>query len=227
MPVVPWQEAQYFTKVFSPEAISGCLGPGFLSRSSWERTTFVRVTSIAPRNISLSNLMGTFRFQRRSCVSHSIICRWLDRRGPRNQRTYSALEHFNADPLLLTSGLKTRILDVTLNNLPPSLCPLPNPTRCYRVITQWDKRPRCMQLWLSIAFHHSRCKLLILRVARLRRQTLYPAELWARCLASRSISVRLQRYFPTTSTTKDPGFILPRRWPGAGGSKSAAGRKIL
>src|SRR5579863_3857752 len=33
--------------------------------------------------------------------------------------------------------------------------------------------------------------------------------------------------FATTSTTNDPGFIFPRRSPGAGGSKSAAGRKIL
>src|SRR5216684_3053073 len=34
-------------------------------------------------------------------------------------------------------------------------------------------------------------------------------------------------YFPTTTMTKEPGFILPRRSPGAGGSKSAAGRKML
>ncbi len=34
-------------------------------------------------------------------------------------------------------------------------------------------------------------------------------------------------YFPTTTITNEPGFILPRRSPGAGGSKSAAGRKML
>jgi hypothetical protein len=34
-------------------------------------------------------------------------------------------------------------------------------------------------------------------------------------------------YFVTTRMTKVPGFILPRRSPGAGGSKSAAGRKML
>src|SRR5260370_28798693 len=32
---------------------------------------------------------------------------------------------------------------------------------------------------------------------------------------------------PTTTMTKEPGFIVPRRSPGAGGSKSAAGRKML
>src|SRR6267154_2104183 len=34
-------------------------------------------------------------------------------------------------------------------------------------------------------------------------------------------------YFPTTSMAKLPGFIFPRRSPGAGGSNSALGRKIL
>src|SRR2546421_9836287 len=34
-------------------------------------------------------------------------------------------------------------------------------------------------------------------------------------------------YLETTRRTKEPGFILPRRSPGAGGSKSAAGRKML
>ena len=34
-------------------------------------------------------------------------------------------------------------------------------------------------------------------------------------------------YFPTTTITNESGFILPRRSPGAGGSKSAAGIKIL
>ena len=34
-------------------------------------------------------------------------------------------------------------------------------------------------------------------------------------------------YFPTTTMTNESGFILPRRSPGAGGSKSAAGMKIL
>jgi hypothetical protein len=43
----------------------------------------------------------------------------------------------------------------------------------------------------------------------------------------KSIYIRLQRHFPTTRTTNEPGFILPRRWPGPGGSKSAAGKKML
>src|SRR2546427_6694367 len=34
-------------------------------------------------------------------------------------------------------------------------------------------------------------------------------------------------YFETTKITNESGFILPRRSPGAGGSKSAAGRKML
>src|SRR3981081_2894827 len=34
-------------------------------------------------------------------------------------------------------------------------------------------------------------------------------------------------YLPTTSMANVPGFILPRRSPGAGGSNSAIGRKIL
>src|SRR5919108_3268513 len=36
-----------------------------------------------------------------------------------------------------------------------------------------------------------------------------------------------RNYFPTTTMTNESGFILPRRSPGAGGSKSAAGMKIL
>src|ERR1700692_105155 len=36
-----------------------------------------------------------------------------------------------------------------------------------------------------------------------------------------------RRYLDTTIMAKEPGFILPRRSPGAGGSKSALGRKIL
>src|SRR5258706_9291642 len=35
------------------------------------------------------------------------------------------------------------------------------------------------------------------------------------------------RYFPTTIMAKEPGLILPRRSPGAGGSNSALGKKIL
>src|SRR2546426_3903882 len=34
-------------------------------------------------------------------------------------------------------------------------------------------------------------------------------------------------YLPTTTITNEPDFIVPRRSPGAGGSKSAAGRKML
>src|SRR5712671_1680136 len=37
----------------------------------------------------------------------------------------------------------------------------------------------------------------------------------------------LHSYLPTTRMAKVPGFILPRRSPGAGGSNSALGRKNL
>src|ERR1700758_3884319 len=36
-----------------------------------------------------------------------------------------------------------------------------------------------------------------------------------------------KNYLPTTTITNESGFILPRRSPGAGGSKSAAGMKML
>jgi hypothetical protein len=52
----------------------------------------------------------------------------------------------------------------------PVLCPPPNHTCCYRVMTQSDKRPRCMHLWQSVALHRTRCNLLILRATNLCKQ---------------------------------------------------------
>jgi len=40
-------------------------------------------------------------------------------------------------------------------------------------------------------------------------------------------SPRSKTYLPTTTMTNEFAFILPRRSPGAGGSKSAAGMKML
>src|SRR5215470_19187629 len=39
--------------------------------------------------------------------------------------------------------------------------------------------------------------------------------------------LRSWTYLETNRSTKESGFIFPRRSPGAGGSKSAAGRKML
>src|SRR6267143_6496305 len=56
------------------------------------------------------------------------------------------------------------------------------------------------------------------------RATVSPIPIWQRRIRAARVS---SDYLPRTRRTKEPGFILPRRSPGAGGSKSAAGRKML
>ena len=58
------------------------------------------------------------------------------------------------------------------------------------------------------------------------RETPSDCEVLARFIAPLSFDSALgEHYFATIRITKLPGFIFPRRSPGAGGSKSAAGRK--
>src|SRR5712691_10637040 len=51
--------------------------------------------------------------------------------------------------------------------------------------------------------------------------------LHARGCVDGSLSWREPPYLPTTTMANEPVFIFPRRSPGAGGSNSAEGRKIL
>ena len=55
--------------------------------------------------------------------------------------------------------------------------------------------------------------------------TLYFVRRWARGRASGAAASCC--YLLTTTIAKEPGFILPRRSPGAGASNSADGRNTL